>query len=166
MRYRYASYAESIRVILIVVLFVLLGLWVARDAAAAEEPTPFQWASHQAIPSRISDAAVAVNLGLDAWQSLVRTDSRRRWGFACRTGLTIGIAEVTKRLVHRTRPNGSDRMSFFSEHTALATSSTGSPLRASLALTVAWGRQAGGNHFASDVAVGVGVGLLSRKVCR
>ena len=133
--------------------------------AHAEEPTPFRWPSREAIPRRISDAAALVNLGRDAWASIYQTDARTRWGFACRTGLTVAIAETTKRLVHRTRPNGLDRLSFFSEHTALATGAASSPVSASLALTVAWSRQASGMHFASDVAVGAGVGILARTVC-
>lgn len=144
---------------LIVVLLLSVSLH-------AEEPTPFRWPSHAIIPQRISDAAVITNLSLDAWQSLVRTDARTRWNWACRTGLSIGLAELSKALIHRTRPNGSDRKSFFSEHTALASTSAHSPLSASLSVVVGWGRQAGGNHFGSDVAVGAGVGLFARKVCQ
>jgi len=147
------------KTLLVVFLLVLVA------PVHCEEATPFQWATHQQVPARISDAALGVNLGLDAWQSFYKTDARARWGFACRLGLTMGIAELTKRLVHRERPNGSDAMSFFSEHTALATTAAHSSLSASLAVTVGWGRMSGGKHFASDVAVGAGVGLFTRKVC-
>lgn len=131
----------------------------------AAEPTPFRWQQHEKVPQRISDVAVGLNLGLDAWDALVRTDSRTRWGFVCRTALTIGVAESVKRLVHRDRPDGADQRSFFSEHTALASSAAHSPLTASLALSVGWGRQAGGKHFGSDVIVGASVGVVSRVVC-
>lgn len=146
---------------IIVAALVLLGV----APASAEEATPFRWATHEVIPEWISDAAVGVNLGLDAWQSFYKTDARARWGFACRIGLTLGIAEVAKRVIHRDRPNHRDHFSMPSEHTAFAWTAEHSPLTAALGLTVAWGRQAGGNHFASDVAVGAGLGLFTRKVC-
>lgn len=147
------------------VFSLVLCSLLLNTAVHAEEPTPFRWPSHVAIPQRISDAAVITNLSLDAWQSLVKTDSRTRWSFACRTGLSIGIAEVTKALVHRTRPDGSDRKSFFSEHTALASTSAHSPLTASLAVSIGWGRMSSGKHYGTDVGIGAGVGLLARKVC-
>lgn len=149
-------------------LTMLLLVVLLPAAAHAQEPTPFRWETHTAIPQRISDAAVYTNIGLDAWEALYRTDARARWSFACRTGLTFGLAEITKRLVHRERPNGVDDKSFYSMHTALATAAAGynSKIGASLALAVAWGRQAGGMHYGSDVAVGAGIGLLSRSVCR
>jgi membrane-associated phospholipid phosphatase len=143
----------------------LIVVLLLATPAAAEEPTPFRWGTHEAIPQRISDAAVAIDLGLDAWHSLVRTEARARWGFACRIGLTLGITEVAKRVIHRERPNHQDFFSMPSSHTAYASTAASSPLTASLALTVAWGRQAGGMHFASDAAVGFGIGLFTRKVC-
>lgn len=130
------------------------------------EATPFRWPAHEQIPARISDASVGINLGLDAWQSLYHTDATTKRNYLCRTLLTVGIAEVTKALIHRTRPDGSDQQSFFSEHTALATTAAHSPLTASMAVTVGWGRMSAGKHFGSDVGVGMGIGLLSRKVCQ
>lgn len=144
-------------------MVMLLALTVSLHA---EEPTPFRWPSHAAIPSRVSDAAVGVTLGLDAWRSLVRTDATTRRDYACRMLLTVGVSELSKALIHRTRPNGADRKSFFSEHTALASTAAHSPLTASLALTVGWGRNASGSHYLSDIGVGAGVGLLARKVCQ
>lgn len=133
----------------------------------AEEPTPFRWPSHEGIPQRISDVGVAVNLGWDAWESLYQTDARTRWAWACRLGVTTAIKQVTGLLIPRTRPNGSDRHSFFSAHTAYATVAAGyrPAIGASVALTVGWGRMAGGMHYGSDVAVGVGVGILAQQIC-
>lgn len=145
---------------------VLIGfVWTA--SPVAQEPTPFAWDAHQAIPQRISDAAVGVNLTLDAIHAFRATDHAERWEFLCRTGLTAGLAEGLKLVLHRDRPDHSDRKSTPSEHTAFATAAAGyrPALGASLALTVAWGRQAGGKHFASDVAFGAALGGFSRWLC-
>lgn len=147
------------------VFSLVLCSLLLNTAVHAEEPTPFRWATHEAIPKRISDAALAIDLGLDAWHSLVKTDARARWGFGCRLALDYVIVELAKRAIHRERPNHQDFYSMPSGHTAFATTAAHSSLSASLALTVAWGRQAGGMHYASDVALGAGVGLLARKVC-
>lgn len=146
------------------IVLVLLALLLAAPARA-EEPTPFRWGTHEQIPLRLSDALLGLDLGLDAWHSLVKTDARARWGFACRVGLTFGIVEVAKRVIHRERPNHLDFYSMPSGHTAQAAAAAHSSLSASLALTVAWGRQAGGMHYPLDTVFGAGVGLLSRKVC-
>jgi membrane-associated phospholipid phosphatase len=147
------------------VLLIGIALLLLAAPAHAEEPTPFRWGTHEQIPLRISDAILGLDLGLDAWHSLVKTDARARWGFACRVGLTFGIVEVAKRVIHRERPNHLDFVSMPSGHSAQAAAAAHSSLSASLALTVAWGRQAGGMHYGTDAMVGAGVGLLSRKVC-
>jgi membrane-associated phospholipid phosphatase len=134
----------------------------------AQEPTPFKWETHAEIPQRISDVAVAANLAFDAWHAFYHTDTRAKVGFACRNGLTFVAAEAVKRMVHRERPNGFDQKSFYSEHNAFAWGAVGDQQRAlsaSLALVVAWGRQAGGMHYGSDVTVGASAGFLSRWIC-
>jgi membrane-associated phospholipid phosphatase len=143
----------------------LLYLALVASPAVAQEATPFQWTQHQAVPARISDAAVGIALGLDVWHSVTAADHSQRWRVACRTGLAVGVSELAKHLIHRTRPDGSDRMSFFSEHTALASSAASTPLGFSLAVTVGWGRASAGKHYDSDVAFGAAVGLGARWVC-
>ena len=132
----------------------------------AVEPTPFRWPSHEAIPARISDGAVIANISLDAWQSLYKTDLRTRRDYLCRLVLTTGLSELSKAVIHRTRPNGADMQSFWSEHTAIASMAARSPLSASLAVTVGWGRLASGAHYQTDVGVGATIGLIARRVCR
>ena len=146
----------------------ILALVLCVAPVRAEEPTPLRWPSHAAIPARISDAAVAANLALDGWHAFRAEDrTEALTAMGCRLAVTAFTSELLKRLVSRTRPNGQDALSFPSMHTALASASAGyqRPWGASLALTVGWGRQAGGFHYASDVAVGAGLGWLSRKVC-
>lgn len=142
-------------------IFVLLFTLIAH----AEEPTPFRWPAHPMIPQRISDGAVLANLSLDAWKSLVKTDTRTRLSWSCRTLADALIPMAAKAIWHRTRPNGKDDKSFFSQHTAFAAGAAHSPLTASLALTVGWGRAASGMHFGTDVGVGALTGILDRMWC-
>jgi membrane-associated phospholipid phosphatase len=69
--------------------------------------------------------------------------------------------------VHRTRPDGSDRKSFWSEHTALAAANGGWSVGIGYTVAIAVGdlRGAANVHHPSDIGVGFGVGLLARKVC-
>lgn len=146
---------------------VVLVAWLAATSAAAQEPTPLRWGAHEQIPSRISDVLVGTNLALDGWHSFRAEDHAERWAYVCRVGVAFGVGEVIKRLVARERPNGHDAGSFPSQHTAVSVATSGyrRPVGPSIAVAVAWGRQAGGWHYGSDVAVGAGIGLLARKVC-
>lgn len=133
----------------------------------AEEPTPLRWSSHGQVPARISDALVGVNLGLDAIHAFRADDHRERWAFACRVGLALGISEGVKRLVNRERPNRADQKSMPSMHTALASTAAGyqPAWSVSFAVAVAWGRQAGGWHYATDTLVGAGIGGGANWLC-
>lgn len=134
---------------------------------AAQEATPFKWDTHTAVPARISDVAVGVNIGLDAVHAFRAEDHAQRWEFVCRTGLAYGIVEGVKAVVHRTRPDGSDRKSFPSGHTSSVVASAGyrPAIGASIAMTVAWGRQAAGKHYGTDVAIGATIGGFSHWLC-
>ena len=83
-----------------------------------------------------------------------------------RTGIAVAVAELTKRVIHRTRPDGSDRKSFFSEHTAVAAVTSG--WRYGMAFTIGTGylRPAADKHFLTDVGFGAGVGALTRRACQ
>lgn len=134
--------------------------------AAAEEPTPLRWASHEAIPARISDGMAAAQVVLAVVDAARADDRRHAFGcLALRNGIAIGAAELLKHVVHRTRPDESDRQSFPSGHTALATANGASGWRYGLTVGVGWGRQAAGRHYASDVLAGLGIGLLAQHAC-
>jgi membrane-associated phospholipid phosphatase len=157
--------AEAVPAAMKPILVVLL----LASPAFAQEPTPLRWNEHSSVPSRISDAIVATQITADV---IAAYRSDRRWNALgvelCRTAFVIGTTEVIKRLVKRERPNKADRFSFPSAHTAhaVAHSDYAQPWGASLALTVGWGRQAGGWHYATDVGIGALDGWLSTKVCR
>ena len=133
----------------------------------AAEPTPFRLTGHERIPARISDVLVTLPM-LAATIDAARADDKSRafLRLGCRNAVAMGLTELTKRLIHRTRPDGSDRLSMPSGHTATAMANSDSAWSYGVTLGVAWGRQAAGKHYATDVAVGAGVGGLARWVCR
>jgi membrane-associated phospholipid phosphatase len=145
--------------------------------AGSDEPAIFTWQP----PARrtadiISTSAVFAQIGLDTIRSF-RAENKKRAFLAqgCEMGIAIGLAEAAKALIPRARPDRSDRKSFFSEHTAIATAAGGASWRghgwslgATVALDVGTGylRMAAGKHNLSDVVIGAGVGALSTWACR
>lgn len=142
----------------LIVIAVILALAVPAHA----EDQPAAWTSHRSIADWTSTGLVGFQLAADGW-----TARHHLGNFACRVGLTVGAAELVKHTVHRTRPDGSDAMSFYSEHTALATVSSGWRFQVGIPLAIGSGylRMGAGKHFATDVAVGSMAGLLAMKVC-
>lgn len=106
----------------------------------------------------ISTGLVGVNLTAD-----VIHDVRHHCvkNLLIRNGLTIGIAELTKLVVHEDRPDHSDRKSFYSEHSALAMANYGWSYRIgfSVALGAGVGRVVASKHHPTDVLVGLAAGL-------
>lgn len=139
----------------------LVGLLCTTSARAQDSA----WSP--GTPRKVADwtstALVGINVGADAIHSFRNHCGKE---FLFRTGFTVGIAELTKLLVHRERPDHSDNKSFFSEHTALAVSSSG--YRLSFGIPISFGagylRIAAAKHFDTDVLAGTGVGLLSSHV--
>lgn len=79
---------------------------------------------------------------------------------AARVGPAIVLVEVVKRLAPRTRPNGRDRHSFYSEHTTIACAAVLRTRLWALCPSVAYLRVATDDHWASDTAVGAGVAAV------
>lgn len=146
---------------------VLLVLLLAAPAAA-QETQPLAWSDGRRAADWISTGLVAGQLGAETRQAWRAADRRAALGcLGWRVGLTVGVAELTKRLVHRERPDGSDRHSFYSEHTALAVVATGWRVQVSVPVAIGAGylRMGAGKHYATDVAVGAIAGLVAREVC-
>lgn len=147
---------------------VMLFVVVLATAAPVSAEDSAAWSSHRAVADWISTGLVAGQIGADAVMSWRAVDRKHAFGCqALRLGVTIGAAELSKALVHRTRPDGSDQKSFFSEHTALAIASSG--WRVSVGIPIAfgagYGRTAAGKHYLTDVLVGAGVGALAQRLC-
>lgn len=145
---------------------VALALVLVAAPACAEEPTPLRWRTHEAIPARITDALVPVQIGravVEAWRA---PDRRHALGcVALRNVLAIAASEALKRAIGRRRPDGRDALSFPSGHTATAAVNTARGWSAGLTVGVALGRQAAGRHYATDVAGGLFIGALAQRAC-
>lgn len=144
-----------------------LVLMLAATSAKAEE-TP-AWAKGRSIADWTSTALDAASIGSDTWKAWHAPDRRRALTHeALRYGITVGTSELVKHLVSRTRPDGSDRMSFWSEHTAIASTGRGFGFSVSVPMDLAVGylRMAADKHYPSDVGVGAAVGWLVNAVVR
>lgn len=145
---------------------ILLLLLLAAPAAA--EDNPLKWSAHRPVADWLSTGLVGVNIAGDAIAALRADDKQHAvLGLACRDLVAVVSSEIVKRLVHRLRPDGSDRKSFWSEHAAVAAAHGGWSVGIgyTIAIGVADLRGAADVHHPSDVAVGFGVGVLARKVC-
>lgn len=149
-------------------MIILLALALAATPARAQEPTPFRWPSHAAIPSRISDGLVASQILAETVHNF-RADDRWR-ALRCQGARTlIGLAanEGLKRIFRRDRPNHVDHKSFPSMHSMLGAANAGwkPEIGASITVGIGWGRMASGWHYGTDVLAGVGLGLAARQIC-
>lgn len=141
--------------------FLLILVLYVPVQAHAEEPTPAWPASAQKAADWLSYGTVIAQLTGDTVHSFQSADRKHAFLMeGARIGTTIAVAELVKHFVHRTRPDGSDQKSFFSEHTALAAAASGWSLQISIPLTfgTGYGRMAANRHHPSDVAVGAAVG--------
>jgi membrane-associated phospholipid phosphatase len=135
---------------------------VLSAAPAVAQDAPGAWtADHRHAADVLSTSTVFAQIGLDTLASFRAPDRRCALEHqAIRLGVAIAVSELTKHLVSRRRPDGSDTHSFFSEHTALAGASSGWNFSISIPLTVSTGylRVAANKHYPSDVAVGGAIG--------
>lgn len=135
------------------------------DEAVAERVA---WApDHRRRAGILSDVVVGSAV---AWPCLEdRTRDCLRTA-AIRVGTTIVTTELVKRWVDRERPDRSDRLSFYSGHTALAcVGGFGSKRQvAGAAVCAAAGylRMSAKRHWLTDVAVGAGVGWAMSRIGR
>jgi membrane-associated phospholipid phosphatase len=121
------------------------------------------WSNVQ-LANILSDLTLGASLGVDTWDSFHCADRKHCFiKQAERTGVNLAAAQLVKMVIHRERPDGSDNMSFYSEHTALT--AMGPRLVFTLPLTFSTGylRMAANKHYFTDVVVGAGVGLLTGR---
>lgn len=163
------SFINIMRKILITIFVLLIS------ANSYAEVNPLKWASHQKLAGVFSNVTLGSNITLDTIDSL-RHENKKHAILcqAARFGITAGAAELTKITVHRTRPDGSDRKSFFSGHTALSSVSDGlhddhgkgyKAVTVSFSVSTAYFRGAADKHYISDTIVGFLVGLAAQQVC-
>lgn len=147
------------------VLPVLLLLLFLPAPARAELAWP---AAHRDTANTISNWLVGANLAADTIANLRAEHPKQALGCqAFRLGVSIGAAEGLKHLVKEPRPDGSDHLSFPSEHTWIASVSSGWRFSVGIPIAVGAGyfRVAANKHSVADVVAGAFGGFLSRKVC-
>lgn len=118
--------------------------------------------------NKLSNVLVGTNITIDTIDSFRQEDKKR--AFQCQSEkllLTVALAELTKTIVHKNRPDGSDNKSFYSEHTALSFVSSGWNfyIGIPIAIETGIGRIGAKKHDWIDVSAGAGIGLLTSKIC-
>ncbi len=150
----------------ILALAVLVSTLIGRSAAAQPAPDTatrdaLRWSDHRVAADWIGTGLVAAALALPCL-------SDRRWACvkveAVQVGLGVAAAELTKRIVHRRRPDGSDRVSFFSEHTTLACVASIHTRGWALCPAVGYMRIAADKHWLTDVGTGALAGAALAHV--
>lgn len=114
----------------------------------------------------ISYVTAGVQIGADTIHSITSNDKKKEIKQQLiRDGITIGVSELLKRTVHKSRPDGSDNMSFPSEHTSLTAASQGWNFYIGIPLTgvTGFGRVKAKKHYILDVLVGAGIGSLVER---
>ena len=115
-----------------------------------------------------STIGVVGDLAFATWEASQQPNKRQ--AFVCegvRVGAAIGLAELTKALVHEWRPDHSDQKSFYSEHTTIAAAAPMSlGWSVGFSIGVGAGRVLAEKHHVWDVGVGMGVGLAMHALCR
>lgn len=121
----------------------------------------------RSVADKISTVEVIGEIAFDVFRAIRNKNVK---GLLLRDGCGVGLAELTKHFVKETRPDGSDRKSFFSEHTDWASVSSfphGAAFGIVMTVNIASLRVVARKHFVHDVLVGAAVGygcsLLDRK---
>jgi hypothetical protein len=142
------------------VKYILLSLVLISSPVYAQD-------DHQLI-NIISYVSVATSLTIDTINSLESTDKADAFKRqAIRTSITVGASELLKRIIHETRPDASDDMSWPSEHSALSCVSVnvGDGKKFALEFPIAFvtmlGRVQAHKHYWWDVLSGCGIGIAA-----
>jgi membrane-associated phospholipid phosphatase len=155
-----------VRLAVLVCLLIVSG--GQSGLSAGQEPIPWALDSHRQAVSRLTDAAVWAQIGAETITNW-RADNRRH-ALGCqalRAGVGFGATELLKRVVHRDRPDHSDRKSMPSMHAMAGALHSGWSWQIAVPIDglIWWGRPASLKHYGSDVAAGASIGFLSRQVC-
>jgi len=152
------------------IALVLLALLVSAPVFAQDNPSAWP-PEHRNLANNISWATVSTNVFFDSLHALKHPTTTKKHAVLCtlsRYAITSGASHLTKSLVHRERPDGSDNRSFYSGHTAWAFVSSGWKweIGIPLAIGTGYGRAAANRHYWTDIAAGAGAGLAAQLVCK
>jgi membrane-associated phospholipid phosphatase len=145
-----------------------LVIFILYSGTVSAEENFLRWKGKEHVAEILSDVTVYTGIGLDTWDSWKSGDRKR--AYTCqgiRLGLSVGVNELTKRLVKRERPDGSDEKSFYSMHTSSSMVSSGWNFSIGIPISIGTGalRMGANRHFGTDILVGAGMGILLQKVC-
>lgn len=135
------------------------------QAIFLDPPNPPVSASVRHTADVFSTVVAGATVGWAAWEASRSSDPKHALlTLSVREGITVGVSTAVKKLVGRTRPDGSDAQSFFSEHTAItATAICSIPDRkigVGATVLVGAGRVFAWRHFLTDVLTGGLVGSV------
>lgn len=145
----------------------LLLVVCARPLQAEDNPM-HDWTGHEHLAAVISDSLVVGAITLQVVDDLRQPD--HRWKHLGCTGLRLGVAFGASSLVKwkfpRTRPDGSDERSFWSEHTQTVGVMAGWRYAIGIPLTIGTGgfRMAANKHWPTDTLIGGLVGLAAGRI--
>lgn len=147
---------------------LLIGLLFAAPCAA-QTPEPSAWTGgHQDIADWLGTAGAVGNVtagAITAWRNPERGKAMGRFG--CEMGLAVGVSKLLKSTIRETRPDGSDRKSFPSEHSFI-TAAVGwnFTFQIPLAAFVGISRVDANKHRPRDVVAGMAMGAGTQALCR
>lgn len=119
-------------------------------------------ADERKVADVISYGTVITQITLDTIHSIKSEDKKRDFSRqGLKLALTISESELIKKLIHVRRPDGSDDKSFWSEHSAIASTSGKGMIGVSLTVSTMSGRVIAKKHRVIDVLTGAGIGLLN-----
>lgn len=151
---------------------ICLLLLCASSASAQTGTEPLAWnPSNRPTADAISNIAVggqAFAAGLKSYKDWKVGEHKTAWRMACSAGMAIGASEGLKALIHEDRPNGFDRKSFPSGHSALAASLSGWNFTFGVPLAAFTGIlrvNANWHHLYKDVMPGWAIGAGAQAAC-
>ncbi len=137
-------------------------LIVLSPVTSRAETNPLHIKGHEKLFDNVGNGLVAgqMTLGfIDAY----KTHEIKCW--ALRNGIGFGINELLKNIVHRTRPDMSDRKSFPSMHTMFGTVNVTKGWTYSITASIGLSRANANKHYISDILSGFGLGLGVNQLC-
>jgi hypothetical protein len=147
----------------------LVGLFILIPSICSAQPTSIDPVNLSWKNTRdaqiISNITVGISIGLDTWDSWKSVDRKRAFiKQGERTIILILSDEISKRVFHRTRPDGSDNLSFPSEHTGFAAMNRRWEIQVPMSIGTGYLRIAANKHYLTDVIVGGIVGSLVNRI--
>ena len=160
------------------VLIVMLALVMTASAVSAQVGTePLAWApEHRALADGLGAAAVAAQAAGATWYSVKAWragDHAPAYRNLCAALLTEASVESLKRVIHETRPDGSDNLSNPSGHSGMLAALSGWSFSVSIPITVfgALSRADANKHHlwgprgAKDIPIGLAIGAGAQAAC-